>query len=552
MRWLGWDPESLARGRREDKPILLAMGAAWCEMTRRMDAETYADPEVAALIEREYVPIRVDVDRFPEVFERYTMGASPSVVFLTDDGEVIAGATFLPAREMRQVLTYLAGAYRTRRDGIRREIREREERIHKARRMQEYPPAESVGPSVFQNTVRGIVATFDGTYGGFGQAPKFPMAASLRVLLQAFAETGGTDFAGMLVRTLDAMAQGALFDAVEGGFFHCSINERWTQPYQAKLLTDQAEMIRVFAAAARLFGKPEYRRCVERTVEYVEGTLRGADAAGYAASQASDPEYYVAGPRDPRRVPPIDRTVFLDANAQAAAALFEAAAALDRPDWGDQAARVVAALRARVDRPVHYWDNGRAERPDLSRDALWLARALIDRHEWTGAEEDLEAAARLLDGCYARFWDEEEGGLRDHAAAEPFGALRRAHKNIAENAVAAQVDLRLASLRDQPACRERAGRTLLSFPNFLQDYGHYTAEFALAADWYARPVVQVRLAGADPPLRRAALGCAVPRKVVRSVAPDAAQPAGTAVVLRPGEAPVKVERPERLVEALKG
>ena len=535
--------------------MLLSIGATWCELTRAMEEETYADAEVAALIGAQFVAVRVDLDRRPDVFDRYTMGGSPSTVFLMPEGDIIAGVTFVDARQMKQILGQLATGFQTERAKILEEIRGREDRIAQVRKVQ-YPAAGSIGVGVFQNTVRGIAGTFDRAHGGFGKAPKYAMAESLIVLLQAFAETGGPDFGEILERTLDAIADRALFDPVEGGFFRCSTTEVWTVPHHAKMLADQAGLIRVFMTAAQLFDKPDYQPRAERAIEYALRTLKVPDRPLFYASQAADDHYYApgGGRRDPKRAPPVDRTIYTEGNARMASALFTAAAAFGTEAWGDLAAETVQTLWETAwdaDRGFCHLIDGGATRVELCRDAAWMAQALIDRAAWTGDRADLERAAQTLEVCHRRFWSSAEKGLLDQAAEDPFGEMKRSQKNIIENSAAAVADLKLAVLLEAPAHRERARKILEGFPNFVQDYGHYTAEFSLAVDRLIRPGVEIRLVGASPELKRAALGTFVPRKTIRHVAPDADHPPGHATVRRGEEEPVAAATPQALVEILK-
>lgn len=516
VAWLEWGPDAFKRAREEDKPVLLSIGATWCDGTLRMDAETYADDRVVELIRAFFVPVRADFDRFPDVYDRYNMGGSPSTVFLLPGGEIIAGVTIVPVREMRQILTQVETAYRTARGKIEEEVRSREARIAGVRKS-DFPPLEAIGAGVFQNTVRGICATFDAVNGGFGQAPKFPMPASLEVLLQAYAETGGPDFADMLVRTLDAMSQKALFDEVEGGFFRCATTDGWTVPHTVKRLADEAALVRVFATAAQLFDRPPYRDRVERTIDYAQRTLRRGEL--YAAGQPAAAVYYAAGADRAGAKPPVDGVVYVDANAQFASALFAAAAALDRPDFADEAVRVVEALSREAERPnvgFCHWIDGGPMRFDLLRDNVYAAAAMTDAYEWTGRAAWLDRAAATIDLCHRRFWHEGERGLKDHDA-EPIGVLSLPLKPAAENAVAAQVDARLAALRGEPERRARAEKLILGFPNFMHEHGHQTAELAMAADRLARPGTEVVVPSAD--FRRAALGTYAPRKTVRTGTP---------------------------------
>ena len=165
---------------------------------------------------------------------------------------------------------------------------------------------------------------------------------------------------------------------------------------------------------------------------------------------------------------------------------------------------------------------------------------MADAYEWTGRDEWLHRAAATIDLCHRRFWHEGERGLKDHDAAEPIGVMSMPLKHVAENAVAAQVDARLSSLRGARR-RARAEKLILGFPNFMHEHGHSTAELALAADRLARPGVEVVVPAGREDWRRAALGTYAPRKTVRTA------PSGPATVR--GEA---VSGPGQLIERLKG
>src|SRR6476661_7574582 len=108
--WLPWGAEAFARAAREGKPVLLSITAAWCRACHEMDRTTYADPEVAALVRDRFIAVRVDTDRRPDINERYNLGGWPTTAFLTPDGDVITGATFVPAEQMVRILRRVASA----------------------------------------------------------------------------------------------------------------------------------------------------------------------------------------------------------------------------------------------------------------------------------------------------------------------------------------------------------------------------------------------------------------------------------------------------------
>src|SRR4029077_13482244 len=111
IEWLPWGADAFARAAREGKPVLLSITAAWCQACHEMDRATYADPEVAALVHDRFVAVRVDTDRRPDINERYNLGGWPTTAFLTGDGDVITGGTFIAADRMVGVLTRVASAF---------------------------------------------------------------------------------------------------------------------------------------------------------------------------------------------------------------------------------------------------------------------------------------------------------------------------------------------------------------------------------------------------------------------------------------------------------
>ena len=113
INWLPWSADAFARAAREGKPVLLSITAAWCQACHEMDRTTYADPEVAALVRDRFVAVRVDTDRRPDINERYNLGGWPTTAFLTADGDVITGGTFVPVDRMPGVLTRVASAFAT-------------------------------------------------------------------------------------------------------------------------------------------------------------------------------------------------------------------------------------------------------------------------------------------------------------------------------------------------------------------------------------------------------------------------------------------------------
>src|SRR5262249_52580194 len=114
VEWLPWSTAAFSRARAERKPVLLSIAAPWCQWCREMDRTSYTDPDIVALIDRRFIPIRVDADRRPDIGERYSLGGWPTTAFLTADGDVVGGGTFIARERMADVLTQVTDAFATR------------------------------------------------------------------------------------------------------------------------------------------------------------------------------------------------------------------------------------------------------------------------------------------------------------------------------------------------------------------------------------------------------------------------------------------------------
>ncbi|MCW4034558.1 MAG: DUF255 domain-containing protein, partial [Candidatus Bathyarchaeota archaeon] len=171
--WLEWSEESFEKAKQQDKPILLGISAVWCHWCHVMDQTTYSDSEVARVIEENYVPIRVDRDQRPDIDKRYNMGGWPTTAFLTPEGDVLTGGTYIPPQQMLVMLDHISTVYKKDKESLQEKIRELHQQTHQV------PHVEcELDGEVFQSVIDGltlhIASRFDSVYGGFGDAPKFP------------------------------------------------------------------------------------------------------------------------------------------------------------------------------------------------------------------------------------------------------------------------------------------------------------------------------------------------------------------------------------------
>ena len=237
INWLEWSDESFAEAQRGDKPILLDIGAVWCHWCHRMDADTYAEPQIASFINENFIPIRVDNDRRPDINARYNMGGWPTTAFLTPEGEIITGATYIPPTQMPSVMSQVMQAYRGNKAALLQQTAEIAHKREEASRARPRPDAR-ISWGIVTQIVGSLARAYDPIYGGFGAEPKFPQAEAYDLLLTEYANGGQRDqrLTDMVVKSLTAMGTGGMYDHVEDGWFRYSTTRDWSIPHFEKML----------------------------------------------------------------------------------------------------------------------------------------------------------------------------------------------------------------------------------------------------------------------------------------------------------------------------
>ena len=446
--WYAWGEEALQAARAQNKPILLSVGYSACHWCHVMAHESFEDAEVAALMNRHFINIKVDREERPDLDQIYQLahqmisqrsGGWPLTMFLTPEQEPFFGGTYFPKTPryglpgFPDLLLRVAQFYRAEREQI---ARQGEEILSGFARMQPATPAHhsefSRGP--IDLALANLAASFDADYGGFGAAPKFPHPTDLELCLRHHAEGGvgganGTDPLHMAIRTLERMALGGIYDQLGGGFCRYSVDAYWRIPHFEKMLYDNGPLLARYSDAWALTRDPLFAEVVDETAAWTMREMQSA-AGGYYSSLDADSEheegkFYVWTPDEVRALLS-DKEYAVCApfygltnaanfegghwHLHVARGLDEIAKSLEKPasECGALLAQARARLFAAREQRIRP---GRDEKILTSWNALMIggmARAarVFGRPEW------LASARAALDFIRNTLWQEAKGSAR--------------------------------------------------------------------------------------------------------------------------------------------
>ncbi len=299
--WYPWGPEALERAREEDRPIFLSIGYAACHWCHVMERESFESAEIAALMNEQFVSIKVDREERPDLDDVYMAavqamtgsGGWPMTVFLTPKLEPFFGGTYFPPEDrhgmsgLPRVLRAVADAYRTRRNEVEEQARALSD--HLRARLAVPAGTQDVELRHLDGAVARLAATFDAAHGGFGGAPKFPAPMILEFLLRAWRRTRDDATLRIVTRTLDAMAEGGIHDQLGGGFARYSTDAHWLVPHFEKMLYDNALLAHAYLEGYRATGTDRYAHVARATLDFMLAELRTGDG-GFASALDADSE----------------------------------------------------------------------------------------------------------------------------------------------------------------------------------------------------------------------------------------------------------------------
>jgi uncharacterized protein len=298
--WRAWSPQALAEARASGRPILLSVGYAACHWCHVMAHESFEDAATAALMNRLFVPIKVDREERPDLDAIYQQalgmlgqqGGWPLTMFLTPEGEPFWGGTYFPptARYGRpgfpDVLTAVAETWAQEPDKIRENVEALRRGLESLSRS---PGGGGLTLAMIDHGARQVVRLLDREHGGLGGAPKFPQPGLFEFLWRTALRTGDDAMADAVRLTLDHLSLGGIYDHLGGGFMRYSTDETWLVPHFEKMLYDNAQLIELLTLVWKGTQSPLYKARVAETAEWVLGEMI-AEAGAFAATLDADSE----------------------------------------------------------------------------------------------------------------------------------------------------------------------------------------------------------------------------------------------------------------------
>jgi len=457
--WYPWGEEAFAAARERDVPILVSIGYSACHWCHVMAHESFEDPEVAAVMNRVFVNVKVDREERPDVDDVYMeatqamtgSGGWPMTVACLPDGRPFFAGTYFPKEPRGGMLGFvqlcerIEELWRTRRPELEQQAEQLTGALGRTALVE--PASDLPSAADLDDAVASVLATSDPVRGGLGGAPKFPQPMAQEVLAAAAAR-GHAEARAALVRTLDNMASGGIYDHLGGGFARYAVDSRWLVPHFEKMLYDNALLIRLYLHGWQVTGEPRYRQVLTETIGYVLRDLRlpdgGVASAEDADSEGEEGRFYVWTPAEVRAVLGDQADAALEWYGVTDQGNFEggttilnrlhAIGELDRPAEIEAARRALFEARARRVRPG-LDDKVLTEWNAYVVAALAEAGAAAGEPAWvaTAAEiaEFLLANLRRDDGRWLRSW-QADAGARHLAYAADHGALVDAFTRLAE------------------------------------------------------------------------------------------------------------------------
>ncbi len=435
--WRPWGKEALAEAKSRDVPLFISVGYATCHWCHVMEEGSFDDEEVAAVLNRDFVPIKIDREERPDLDQIFMLvtqiqtkhGGWPNSIWATAEGRPFHSGTYFPKPQFLQTLAAITDAWRTKRVDLITLSERLSVTINQ--HLADQKAAAPIDAAAHAQALGWLRQAHNQTEGGFSQGTQFPQEGFILYLLDQWRRTGGLEPLTVAARTLHGIAAGGIHDHAGGGFHRYSVDVNWRTPHFEKMLYNQARLGRAFIEGWEALGDPAFERAARRCFEYVLRDMTAPDGAFYAAEDADSARpdgemeegwFYCWPAETLKDALGGDAEAALGALGLYKAATIEAGpiAHLDPGQPQDWAALDPLLERMRIAREVRPRplrdDKIIAEWNGMMIHALAIGGAALEEPRY------IDAAARAANAIWAALWREGEGLARLHLAGRVSGA----------------------------------------------------------------------------------------------------------------------------------
>lgn len=311
VNWFPWGDEAFQKARAEDKPIFLSIGYSTCHWCHVMEHESFEDEQVAQVMNRDFIAIKVDREERPDIDVVYMSvcqtltgsGGWPLTILMTPDQKPFYAGTYIPKHSrysMPGLIELLENAARQWQTDRKKLLEAGEEILTYLAGQTEQAGKTAMSPGKIFSAKSSFLQMFDREYGGFGSSPKFPTPHNLMFLLRCYMQERDPYTLAAVEKTLQQMYHGGIFDHIGGGFSRYSTDRRWLVPHFEKMLYDNALLAMVYAETYQITGKDFYKRAAQKILQYVLREMASPEGGFYSAQDADsegvEGKYYVFTP----------------------------------------------------------------------------------------------------------------------------------------------------------------------------------------------------------------------------------------------------------------
>lgn len=497
INWREFNKETFKEAEQKDIPVLLSLSAAWCHWCHVMDQTSYSDDAIAQYINNNFVPIRVDADKRPDINDRFNMGGWPTTAFLTPEGHLMTGGTYIPPEEMKTLLEDIHTLYKEQKPDIIKQIKA----IKAKKDVTASTGDKTLNEEIYQTAIRQIKSSYDKQFGGFGKQPKFPMLEAMELAAHRWLNRDDEECGDIFIKSLDAMRGGGMYDPAEGGFFRYSTTRDWSIPHFEKMLEDNSGFLRLLCIAYHGTKNNSYKETIKETLAWLRSVMFLPETKCWAGSQDADEHYYSLSleQRKEQPSPYVDTSIYVNWNAQLAETLFLVATTLKEDIWHQKAVETLQSLEELCyggeKGYAHYYDGQTAQVYGLLTDQVSVGCALAAAYQYTGKQEYLERSESLALWCLKKL-SSPEGGLLD-SLPDPHapGDMAANVIDLQQNARAASWLILLGNLTDSPNFLEKAGNILKALSGSFHKYGIIASSYAQAVYSFLTPWIRIEISG---------------------------------------------------------